>query len=71
MTIARIFSLGIVITLVSIPGARSETKNNKVFLLKMQLNSQGHIVGSAQPHGTVVPRNIPHNFPHIATPHVK
>jgi hypothetical protein len=79
MTIARIFSLGIVVMLVSTPGARGQ--DTKV-LLKMKLQSQGHDTGTATKSNathigtvpyieTIKPQPNVHFVPHIETPHVR
>jgi hypothetical protein len=79
MTIARIFSLGIVVMLVSTPAARGQ---NHQSLLKMKLQSQGHFTGTATKSNathigtvpyieTLKPQPNVHFVPHIETPHVR
>jgi hypothetical protein len=77
MTIARIFSLGIVVMLVSTPGAQGRP------YVKMKLQSQGHDTGTATKSNathigtvpyieTLRPKiNVLHYVPHIETPHVR
>jgi hypothetical protein len=80
MTIARIFSLGIVVVLVSTLGARGQ--DHKQFQLNLPLKSQGHDTGTATKSNathigtkpyieTLKPQTNVHFVPHIETPHVR
>jgi hypothetical protein len=78
----RIFGLSLLVMLASASGASGQ--EHKVFNLKMQTSSQGHITGGStkgnaphiatETHFEALPTpktNVPHFVPHIETPRIR